>query len=295
MAGAEPQPKTARGVVRCWVEGNIACGKSLLLRNLDAVLGKRAPNPGLGVPLRVCVLPEPLEEHDWDVLLARFYADPRRWALALQLKVWSSLRRRELQWRQQEEDLLLRERETLSAVVFERSPASSRDVFGRLLASRGELDPEEYRVYREVCSSNNNAAVATGRKGVVLFIDTPAEECARRVILRRRTAEVAQQRGRGGGRGGVSLDYLRDLEDMYEVWLAGLQQPKEQEQFVVWRLDGTLPPELLVEAAIAALRAAAATAGATEEDEKCPSGSASTGTTTRDPRPPGQQQQVSKG
>lgn len=203
-------------MVRVCVEGNIACGKSTALQHL----GRLRPQAGGGPTL----FPEPVEE--WGELLARFYADPAQWALAFSLRVLLSF-------------------EGPAAVppaacaVVERSPVSCRHVFSQLLFNEGRMSQEEWDLFKDACDA------LAWTPDVMIYVQTPADECHRRMERRGRPEEA-----------GVDLQYLKRLEFQYETML-------RYATFPVVRVDGTRPPEEIAQAIldIAGKAAAGAAAG----------------------------------
>lgn len=183
-------------MVRVCVEGNIGCGKSTALEHL----ARRRPD--------LEIFQEPVG--DWEPLLARFYADQAQWALAFSLKVLLSFaepgRRRDC--------------------VVERSPLSCRHVFSQLLFNEGKLSQAEWELFKEYCDALGWAP------DVVVFVQTPADECYRRMESRGREAEK-----------NVDVQYIKRLEFQYETMLRYADVP-------VVRVDGTRGPEA-VAAAIA--------------------------------------------
>ena len=186
--------------MRISVDGSIGSGKSECLRALaDAFPG--APS-----------FPEPVDE--WKQLLDLYYASPAEWALAFSLKVLLSFR----------------EPARHETCVVERSPLASRHVFGQLLYNEGQLNQQEWDVFKEYHE------VLSWKPDVIFFIDTPAEVCLERIAARGRPSER-----------GVGIDYLKKLEFQYQNMLRFADVP-------VLRFDGRLPPEELHAAVVAAAR-----------------------------------------
>lgn len=183
---------------RICVEGNIGCGKSTALEHLAALRPELA------------TFPEPVEE--WGELLARFYRDPAQWALAFSLKVLLSFGRPGAH-RQ-------------GPCVVERSPVSCRHVFSQLLFNEGKMTPEEWDLFKEYCD------VLGWAPDVIVYVQTPADECHRRMEQRGRPAEA-----------GVDLQYLKRLDFQYETMLRYSDVP-------VVRIDGTAPPEEVARAVL---------------------------------------------
>ena len=184
---------------RICVEGNIGCGKSTALEHLAAL------RPGLAT------FPEPVQE--WGELLARFYRDPAQWALAFSLRVLLSFGAPGAPNLQ-------------GPCVVERSPMSCRHVFSQLLFNEGKMTQEEWDLFKEYCD------VLGWTPDVIVYVQTPADECHRRMEQRGRAAEE-----------GVDLQYLKRLEFQYETMLRYADVP-------VVRIDGTAPPEEVARAVL---------------------------------------------
>jgi deoxyadenosine/deoxycytidine kinase len=157
------------------VDGNIGAGKSTVLRRLAARHG-------------YVVIPEPVEE--WEEMLARFYLDPRRWALTLQCKIltgMSEVKKKALA-------------SGAAVVLVERSPLSAR-VFLRNLYDTDKIDEAELEVYDGL-----HARLAWEPDTTFLMSVTPAE-CHRRLEARGRLSEA----------GLVPLSYLECLDSLYKI------------------------------------------------------------------------------
>jgi deoxyadenosine/deoxycytidine kinase len=155
------------------VDGNIGAGKSTVLRHLAERHG-------------YAVIPEPVEE--WEEMLARFYLDPRRWALTLQCKILTGMA-----------EVKKKALASGAAVVLvERSPLSAR-VFLRNLHDTGKIDDAELEVYDGL-----HARLAWEPDTTFLLSVTPAE-CHRRLEARGRLSEA----------GRVPLSYLECLDALY--------------------------------------------------------------------------------
>lgn len=178
-------------VVVC-VEGNIGSGKSTALRALAA----------RGLAVRE----EPV--HAWGGLLRRFYEDPTRWALAFSLRVLLGMHA---------------DKHAAAAaggaVVLERSPLSARHVFAQLLFNDGTLTAAEWDLYKEYWE------VLGWTPDLLVYVDTPADECYRRMRQRDRPEERR-----------VDVQYIKRLQFQHETMLRYVTVP-------VVRVDGTKTPE----------------------------------------------------
>lgn len=157
------------------LEGNIGCGKSTTLDHLRR-RGYR-------------VVTENLEE--WGFLLTKFYQDPARWSFVLQLTILESMCR-------QIEDL--QNSETDPVVFLERSPATTY-LFARNSLELGHMTREQFDAYRDYF--HRRVASLPTIQHILLFLHH--EQCHDRVYYRQREGE----------RGGITVDYLRRIEDLH--------------------------------------------------------------------------------
>lgn len=159
--------------MRISIEGNVGAGKSTLLARLAA---------------RWTVCPEPVDE--WRELLGLFYADPTRWAFAMNAKALVSY---------------LRVPECDAAgrpVVVERSPLSCKEVFSRLHLNEGTISSEEWELLSDL------HLLRGWEPDVIVYLTSTPGVCMERV----------KQRGRGG-EGGVTPEYLAKLQRAHVTML----------------------------------------------------------------------------
>jgi deoxyadenosine/deoxycytidine kinase len=183
------------------LEGNIAAGKTTLGRVLSA-------------SDQFEFIPEPVDR--WQTgfaanLLERFYADMRRWSFTLQICAFVT-RTQALEGISDQGS---------RHVVFERSVYCDRHVFAKNLHRQGFMDDTEWALYLSFWEYLRNQAP---HPDAILYLRTPAEECFRRLQVRGRAEEQ-----------GISLEYLRQLEECHDEWLLN---PQLAERPVIV-LDGT--------------------------------------------------------
>lgn len=186
--------------MRVCVEGNAACGKTTAL----ALAAARLPGAEVFAP------------GAWGLLDA-FRADPAGWGLAFSLQVLLSF-------------AAAAGPTGAGPRLVERGPLSCRHVFSQLLYNEGKLTAEEWNLFKEYCD------VLGWTPDLVVYVQTPADECLRRLEAR-------------GDPGGLDLQHLRRLEFQYETMLRYCDVP-------VVRVDGTLPPEAVAAAVADAVAAA---------------------------------------
>lgn len=147
---------------RIVIDGNIGSGKTTQL-NLLSKLG-------------YIVHCEPIDE--WPLQL--FYNDKDRWAFLLQMTILKSFLEND-------------------AVVWERSPESSREVFWKML-HRGT--PEEESVYRYFYEKYSWSP------DVHVYIRTDPDVCLKRLVSRNQTGDT-----------NIDADYLSTVHKYYEEYI----------------------------------------------------------------------------
>ncbi|XP_061406539.1 deoxycytidine kinase 2-like isoform X3 [Lethenteron reissneri] len=184
------------------VEGNIACGKSTLVK----VLQKLRPSWH--------VVPEPLEKWQNVVggqpgsmpaemgaasnLLGLRLGDPKRWAYTFQ--TWVTLSRLQI--------ALAASHPPERHTVYERSVYSNRYVFAASLHEQGSMNDTEWVVYQEwqgwLLSEFDKRVELDG----MVYLRAEPEACLARMRVRNREEER-----------GVGLEYLDTLHRRHEDWL----------------------------------------------------------------------------
>lgn len=199
------------------IEGSVASGKSTLLRALGGKLGLKT-------------YLEPVD--DWAPQLKSFYEEPSRGGLPLQLKVLTSFMRAG-----KEETALL-----------ERSPLSSRYIFGAVLRRSNLLTATEMDAYEAIYDALGPLLVDPQ---LCLYVYTDPSSCLRRANERGRSEEAA-----------LTREYLETLHDAHQSLFerrvegpcSGVYHCKSPcYQLVVW-VDGTRSKEEVLRAAETALR-----------------------------------------
>jgi len=175
-----------------FIEGNIASGKSTLVR----LLGDAVPNSQ--------VLLEPvdqwqaLQDAEGQNLLQHFYADMSRHAYAFQSFAFFS-RVAQLESIDPTKDV----------VFIERSIFSDREIFARNCVESGLMTDIEWQLYQkwfEWVVTHCNAPLSRAQTA---YLRSDPDICAQRL----------QHRGRAEEAGTVSSAYLRALHDRHEAWL----------------------------------------------------------------------------
>lgn len=150
--------------MRICIEGNIGSGKSSLLEAL--------------VREGFVVYPEPV--HEWQTWLEHFYADRKRWAMGLQMKVLASFVR------------------LPKDGIIERSPLSNRHVFAQMLYNQGDMTEKEWNVFRQYHD------LVAWQPDAIVYIKASPEVCLERLRKRARPGE-----------GPIDLEYLKKVDFHY--------------------------------------------------------------------------------
>lgn len=145
---------------------------------------------------------EPLDE--WPLEL--FYTDMSRWALLLQLRILQTLRP---------------SCET-TPTVYERCLLSTRHVFWEYLLEKGLVRPEEHRVYTDAYEKY------FWYPDMYIYLRKSPETAFQHIQQRHQTGDSA-----------VSLDYLKDLDRLYEKMICNLPCPVH-----IIECDGKTPAEI---------------------------------------------------
>ncbi|MBN1563270.1 MAG: deoxynucleoside kinase [Anaerolineae bacterium] len=167
------------------LEGNIAAGKTTLGEQLAA-------------SDQFNFVREPVEHWQRGFaanLLERFYTDTQRWAFTMQIGAFIT-----------RAQALAESPAQLDRInIFERSIYCDRHVFAKNLHQQGFMDDTEWAVYLHFWDAFRAQVPAPD---VILYLQTPAEECFNRLQLRGRAEEHS-----------ITLAYLQQLETCHDEWL----------------------------------------------------------------------------
>lgn len=180
------------------IEGNIGSGKSTLLREL------KQRNPSwqfVDEPVETWMS---LKNERGESLLSLFYGDKRRWAYTFQN---TALLTRILALRSAIEDWNHAGRPGKPIFVTERCIETDAKVFANMLHEEGVMDGLEWNLYTSWFGAFSDQVP---RPAGYLFVDTPPQICAERIVKRHRAGE---------GGDAIPLEYLRDLGDAHTEWL----------------------------------------------------------------------------
>ena len=156
--------------MRICVEGNVGCGKSHLLSSLTGDWEVRQ---------------EPVDQ--WHDLLKLFYADPRRWAFAMNVEALLSFASIPV---------------TTDVTVIERSPLSCKEVFGRMHKNDGVMCDKEWQLLSDMYGTYG------WEPDVIIYLSAPAAICLERTRKRARSGEEE-----------VTHEYLSKLQFAHNTML----------------------------------------------------------------------------
>mmetsp|Transcript_26899 Transcript_26899/g.62419 ORF Transcript_26899/g.62419 Transcript_26899/m.62419 type:complete len:427 (+) Transcript_26899:1-1281(+) len=207
--------KGRRRTLKIALEGNIAAGKSTLLKLLEDDVDYVA-------------VPEPLSkwqqvtgEEDGEAsgatgcqggnLLDLFYKDPKRWGYTFQTYAFLSRMMAQLQSPQAQlegrQSRASIEANSSSVVFYERSVFSDRYIFAENCAETGLFNKVEWGIYQDWHAWLLGAFEDLKLDGIVYLRTTP-DTCLHRLKKRARSEEA-----------GVPLDYLQQIHGRHERWL----------------------------------------------------------------------------
>jgi deoxyadenosine/deoxycytidine kinase len=203
------------------VEGNIASGKSTLLRHLHSVLHASKPNS--------CSVFGEIINNDF---LGAFYSDAKKYAFAFQMYMLTT--------RLHQMSEAARQAKDEGKVVFLDRGAVGDSLFAILNHKLGNMDDQSMNVYKSVCTQRLPASLSES-VDILLYLDTSPAECLRRVMtVRKNDAET-----------GIPLSYLESVDEVhFELllhWLGNRQSeyhdmnigPCPRAVFLRWERFGT--------------------------------------------------------
>lgn len=190
--------KPDKTVKKLSVEGNIAAGKSTLLRLLCTMQQEWS------------LMAEPLRKWQHvhsashqDNLLQLLYDDPARWSYTFQ--TLSCMSRFKAQIESPPEHLL-KQREPVQ--IFERSVYSDRFVFAKALFELGHLNEIEWTMYQDWHSFLIEEFGRRATLDGIIYLRATPEKCFERLQKRARKEEKT-----------VTQGYLKKLHEQHECWL----------------------------------------------------------------------------
>ena len=164
------------------VEGNIGVGKTTLSQKLSSLLGYK-------------LFLEPTSKNPY---LEKFYAEPKKYALKLQLWIFQQRLHMYIQ-------AVNHIYETGQGVLLDRSVFSDK-VFADVGYADKNITPEGYGFYMYI---RTRALKFLPVPHVTLYLDTEPELCRERILVRGRSCEQ-----------GIPVSYLQSLHDAYQEFNA---------------------------------------------------------------------------
>ncbi|XP_065900504.1 deoxynucleoside kinase-like [Dysidea avara] len=186
LAQVPRRKATTTPSIRIAVEGNIASGKSTLLR----MFAKQYSAKELAEPVKKW------QNLGGENVLDRMYQDPKRWSYLFQSYVLLTM----MEVHNAQVDSRLS--------VMERSVYSARHCFVENLHVNNLMDDMEYSCYLQwfdYLITNNKPQL-----DLIVYLRTSPEVCMQRLKLRGRQEEEP-----------VTMEYLQSLHDRHEEWLSG--------------------------------------------------------------------------
>lgn len=172
------------------IDGNIGAGKTTMLSMLEQDVD----------PRRVVIIREPVDKWTQMVdptdglnILQKYYEYPLVYSFMFQVVVMNTL--------MQSIDEVIAANPACEILVCERSIATSREVFAKLLHQTHKMTLFEYQVYESMFTPSICERYYPDN---TIFLDVPVEICYERMKKRAREGEET-----------VTLDYLHQLDRVY--------------------------------------------------------------------------------
>jgi deoxyadenosine/deoxycytidine kinase len=143
--------------LRITISGNIGCGKTSVLTNLQLQF------PALSIQT------EPVNE--WETWLSKFYSNQKQYALGLQVKILSTYHQ-------------LAVKHTDDPVIYERSPLDSVEVFAKILTRNRVVTDMEFDLLSELFET------CGWTPDVYIYLKADPATCMTRIRSRNRSSET---------------------------------------------------------------------------------------------------------
>lgn len=193
------------------IEGNVAAGKSTILKHLQKLNEKREIkfwteplNTYVNVVSKEC--PKPLN------ILQSFYDNSRIHGFEFQMVALHA-----------NFESFSNAMNNGCVNIYERCHLSGKEVFSRMLHDQGIMTETQWNVYCYIFELVDNK-INKHLDGII-YIDTPAHICDQRLKIRNRKEEHD-----------VPLSYLAELELYYKRWIKRI----EADQIKILKIDNTL-------------------------------------------------------
>ena len=186
------------------IEGNIGVGKTTLSQRLATLLKYK-------------LFLEPTSKNPY---LEKFYAEPKKYALKLQLWIFQQ---RLMIYIQAVKHMF----ETGQGVLLDRSVFSDK-VFADVGFADSNITPEGYGFYMSI---RVRALEGLPIPHVTLFLNTDPKVCQQRIKTRGRSCEK-----------GIPVSYLQSLHDAYQVFIAEMREVGSKVHSLDWTDFGEAKP-----------------------------------------------------
>jgi deoxyadenosine/deoxycytidine kinase len=184
------------------IEGNIGCGKTTLINNLEIHL-KNSNITNIRV-LRepVDIWTEMIDSNDNENILTKFYNDKTKFAFSFQIFVLKSVLETIIQCIEKYPDC--------EVIICERSVLSSRHIFTKMLYDDSYMNEIEYKIYESLFDNWVNSSVFTPQK--LIFLNVLPETSIQRIIRRNRTGESR-----------ITKDYIVSCGLYHRLWFESIE------------------------------------------------------------------------
>tara|TARA_B100001287_G_scaffold276293_1_gene286606 strand:+ start:4846 stop:5556 length:711 start_codon:yes stop_codon:yes gene_type:complete len=190
------------------IEGNIAGGKSYLLKQLKGDLGTTINNRP------IIYKPEPIDiwlniKDSSGSLLDQYYKNPKENAYKFQTMVLMTMA----------QDLketieILKEEPNGGVIITERSIYSSHYIFVKMLYDSHLISEIDYKIYKMTFEFVMTSGISFQK---ILYLNTPVDTCMKRI----------QSRGRDGEHS-ITLNYLKECEKYHNIFYEKWPNQKEK-------------------------------------------------------------------
>lgn len=178
------------------LEGNIGAGKSTLLESLKQKYASRHDVLFVEEPVGIW---ESVQQDGLN-MLQLFYKNTNRYAFTFQVLAFTTrlkLLKDAIKKAQQSEI-------PIKTIIMERSLEADRHIFAKMLNRNQQMEPCEYEIYVKMSDDILQDYSVDG----IIWINTPPEECSKRIQNRAREGEES-----------IPLDYLRGCHENHIEWL----------------------------------------------------------------------------
>ena len=181
-------------------DGNIGCGKSKVI---NSILTNKS--------IDMDIYNEPL--NNWKEWLELFYSNMKQHAFGFQMRVLKSPL----------------DKKNIKQGIFERSPLSCQNVFGKLLYEDNMMSELEWNLTNEFNEDYG------WLPDIVVYLKCPPNVCYERISKRSRTGEEL-----------ISIDYLQKVHEKYEK-LYSVDNTKVSKKIIIITVDASQTPEQVYE------------------------------------------------